>query len=142
MDVERFARTLVQEAPDAIIYADADGMIRFWNGAATRIFGYEEAEALGTSLNIIVPENLRKAHWNGYAQTMRTGQTRYAAGNILVVPAVRKDGMRISVEFTILPFHADSGEMAGIAAMLRDVSERFEEMKALRKQAAHQGMLQ
>ncbi len=136
MDVERFAQALVRDAPDAIIYADANGTIRFWNGGATRIFGYEEAEALGTSLDIIVPENLRKAHWNGYAETMRTGETRYAAGDILAVPALRKDGTRISVEFTILPFHADSGEMAGIAAILRDVTERFEEMKALRKQAA------
>jgi len=136
LDIDRFSHKLVRDASDAIVYAAADGIIRFWNGGAERIFGYEESEALGASLDIIVPENLRKAHWNGYRETMRTGQTRYAAGDILAVPALRKDGTRISVEFTILPFHAESGEMAGIAAMLRDVSERFEEMKALRKQAA------
>ena len=135
----QFADRLVSGMPDAIIYADADGMIRRWNRGATRIFGFTEAEALGRSLDVIIPENLRERHWQGYRATMRTGQTRYGDGQILSVPAIRKDGTRISVEFTIVPFTGDSGQMAGIAAIMRDTTARFEELRALRRQlAAHQ----
>jgi PAS domain S-box-containing protein len=87
---------------------------------------------LGQSLDIIIPENLRERHWAGYDQTMRTGVTRYGAGDLLAVPAIRKDGSRISVEFTILPFREDDGGMAGIVAVLRDVTTRFEEIKKLK----------
>ena len=135
LDTADFFPTLVSEAPDAIIYSDGDGLIRLWNKGAERIFGFSKADAIGHSLDIIIPENLRKRHWDGYAETMRTGRTRYGDGDVLAVPALRKDGTRISIEFTILPFHDKDGRMAGIAAILRDVTKRFEEMKALRKQA-------
>jgi PAS domain S-box-containing protein len=92
--------TIVRAAADAIVYADADGVIRFWNAGAERIFGYAEAEALGQSLDLIVPERLRARHWEGFRQVMRTGQSRYGAGDLLAVPAQRKNGARISVEFT------------------------------------------
>src|SRR5579875_2275753 len=131
-DLDRFCRILVRDAADAIIYADAKGLIGFWNKGAERIFGFSEPEALGRSLDIIIPENLRKRHWDGYDETMRTGKTRYGAGDLLAVPALRKDGSRISVEFTIVPFGGGDGRMVGIAAILRDVTKRFEEMKALR----------
>jgi PAS domain S-box-containing protein len=131
-----FASALVRHAADAIVYADAKGVIRFWNDAATRIFGFAASEAIGQSLDLIIPENLRKRHWDGFDQTMRTGESRYGAGDMLAVPALRKDGVRISVEFTIVPFRGDDGSMAGIAAIMRDVTQRFEEMRALRKQVA------
>jgi PAS domain S-box-containing protein len=67
----RFSLTLVREAPDAIIYADPQGIIHFWNHAAERVFGYAEAEALGQSLDLIIPERLRARHWAGYSATMR-----------------------------------------------------------------------
>lgn len=133
---EGFFRALAREAPDAIVYADAEGRIRFWNRGAEAIFGFTEAEALGRSLDIIVPERQRERHWAGYAATMQTGKTRYGAGELLAVPALRKDGSRISIEFTIVPFRNASGAMAGIAAIMRDVTRRFEELKALRKQLA------
>ena len=136
LDVDRFCRTLVLEAADAVIYADAKGLIGFWSAGAERIFGLREADALGKALDLIIPENLRNRHWHGYDETMRTGKTRYGAGDVLAVPALRKDGTRISVEFTILPFHDEAGRMVGIAAILRDVTRRFEEMKALRKELA------
>ena len=135
-EIDRFYRTLAREAPDAIIYADAAGMIAFWNKGAERIFGFSEAEAIGKSLDIIIPENLRKRHWDGFAQTVRTGKTRYGGGDLLAVPALRKDGARISIEFTILPFFDRAGRILGIAAILRDVSKRFEEIKALRNELA------
>jgi PAS domain S-box-containing protein len=70
---------------------------------------------------------------------MATGETRYGAGDLLSVPAVRKDGSRISIEFTVTPFHDTAGRMLGIAAMMRDVTKRFEEMKALRAESARRG---
>jgi len=133
-----FAERLVSGMSDAIVYADAEGVIRVWNLGAIRIFGFTEAEALGRSLDLIIPENLRERHWQGYRTTMRTGQSRYGNGQILSVPAVRKDGKRVSVEFTIVPFKDDAGQMVGIAAIMRDATARFEELRALRRQlAAH-----
>ena len=131
-----FAEHLVSGMADAIVYADAEGVIRVWNRGATRIFGFAEAEALGRSLDLIIPENLRERHWQGYRATMRTGQTRYGDGQILSVPAVRKDGKRVSVEFTIVPFTDHAGQMIGIAAIMRDATARFEELRALRRQLA------
>jgi PAS domain S-box-containing protein len=132
----RFADRVVADMPDAVVYADAEGTIRVWNRGAVRIFGFTEAEALGQSLDIIIPANLRERHWQGYRETMRTGRSRYADGQLLSVPAIRKDGARISVEFTIVPFTDETGRMIGIAAILRDATARFEEMRALRKELA------
>jgi len=136
LDLADFAGCLVSSMADAIVYADAEGVIRVWNRGATRIFGFAEAEALGRSLDLIVPENLRERHWQGYRATMRTGQSRYGNGQILSVPAVRKDGTRVSVEFTIVPFTDNAGRMIGIAAIMRDATARFEELRALRRQLA------
>jgi PAS domain S-box-containing protein len=133
--IDRFYRTLVHDTPDAIVYADAEGMIGFWNKGAERIFGFSAAEAVGQPLDIIIPESMRKRHWSGYLETVRTGTSRYGAGDVLAVPALRKNGGRISVEFTILPFHDRTGRTLGIAATLRDVTKRFDEMKALRAAA-------
>ena len=137
-DLDHFARTLVAGMPDAIVYADAAGLIRVWNAGAVRLFGFSEQEALGQSLDIITPATLRDRHWHGYHETMRTGQTRYGDGQILAVPAVRKDGTRLSVEFTIVPFTGEDGKMAGIAAIMRDTTARFDELRSLRKQLAAQ----
>ena len=133
---EDFAARLVAGCPEAVIYADAQGRIRFWNAAATRIFGFAESEAIGESLDLIIPERLRPRHWQGYDQVMKGGESRYGAGDLLSVPARHKDGRQLSVEFTILPLHDDAGAMLGIAAFLRDVTARFEEMRALRRELA------
>ncbi|HVY13770.1 MAG TPA: PAS domain S-box protein [Rhodopila sp.] len=131
-----FAETLVANMPDAVVYADRDGTIRSWNGGAVRVFGYTAEEAVGRSLDVIIPEGLRARHWDGYRETMRTGRTRYGDGQVLSVPAIRKDGARISVAFTIVPFADDRGALAGIAAIMRDVTAQFEETRALRKEIA------
>ncbi len=131
-----FATRLVAGTADAVIYADTEGVIRVWNRGAARIFGFTQAEAIGRSLDIVIPATLRERHWHGYHATMQTGQSRYGDGQLLAVPAVRKDGVRISVEFTIMPFTDSAGRMIGIAAIMRDVTARFEEMRALRKELA------
>jgi PAS domain S-box-containing protein len=135
-DPDQFASTLLNSMPDAVVYSDADGLIRFWNQGAERIFGFAKTEAVGQSLDIIIPETMRGRHWEGYRKTMESGTTRYGGGDLLAVPAIRKDGTRLSIEFTIVPFHDQAGHITGIAAVMRDVTARFEEMKALRKRAA------
>ena len=134
VDDPQFAAALIGRMPDAVIYADADGIIRLWNRGAERVFGHTAAEAIGQSLDLIIPDSLRSRHWAGYRRTMETGQSRYGEGELLAVPARRKDGARISVEFTIIPFRAADGRMAGIVAVMRDVTRRFEEIKRLRSE--------
>lgn len=133
---DQFASTLLTHMPDAVVYADAEGIIQFWNQGATRIFGFSATDALGASLDIIIPVSLRERHWQGYRETMRTGVTRYGEGQLLSVPALCKDGRRISVEFTIVPFTDAQGRMIGIASIMRDATARFEETRALRKRIA------
>jgi PAS domain S-box-containing protein len=133
LDRDRLAHALLEDAPDAIVCADAQGVIRFWNQAASRIFGFPAEAALGQTLDIIVPETLRARHWSGFEKTMRTGESRYGGGDLLSVPAIRQDGSRLSVEFTIVPLHDESGAMEGIMAIMRDITPRFEELRALRR---------
>lgn len=133
---EGFLEKMTTDCPDAVIYADAEGKIRFWNRAATRIFGFSEDEALGQSLDLIVPAPQRARHWEGYDRVMAGGESRYGEGDLLAVPAMRNDGKRISIEFTVLPLRDPAGHMLGIAAFLRDVTTRFEETRALRRELA------
>lgn len=136
MTPEELGRRLVEAMPDALVVADREGMIRLWNDGAERMFGFTRAEALGRSLDLITPENLRARHWKGYTETMRTGRTRYGAGELLSVPAMRKDGARISVQFSILPLPGPDGQLTGIAAIMRDVTAEFEERKRLKRELA------
>ena len=135
-DLGLLGLAVLESAAEAVIYADRDGVIRFWNPGAERVFGFTAAEAIGQSLDLIIPERQRPRHWAGYDQVMRTGRSRYGSGDLLSVPALRKDGGRISVEFTIVPLKDAGGAMLGMAAILRDVTARFEETKALRKRLA------
>jgi len=136
MDKSVLADALLQSAGDAIVATDREGNITLWNAGATRIFGHSAAEAVGQSLDLIIPENQRARHWTGYNEVMRTGKSRYAEGAMLAVPALRKDGRRISLEFTIVPLKDATGAMQGIVAVLRDVTARFEELRDLRKRLA------
>ncbi|GAA5174423.1 PAS domain S-box protein [Pseudonocardia eucalypti] len=121
---------------DAIIATDREGIIRFWNPGAERIFGFGRAEAVDRSLDLVIPERLRAAHWRGYEQVMRTGVSRYGDGDLLSVPGLTKSGARISVEFTIVPVVDADGRVAGMAAIMRDVTAKYEELKALRRKLA------
>lgn len=133
-NLDDIAETVLQGTADAIVASDAEGIIRFWNPGAVRIFGFTAEEAVGRSLDIIIPERLRARHWDGYRETMQTGQTRYGAGDLLSVPSQRKDGTPLSIEFTIAAMNDPQGRIAGIVAVMRDATQRFQEMKALRQQ--------
>lgn len=133
---ESLAAAILSSPADAIIATDSEGVITFWNPGAERIFGFSAADAIGSSLDLIIPERLRAAHWEGYHRVIRTGVSRYGEGDVLSVPALTKDGDRISVEFTIVPLPGPDGTLTGMAAVLRDVTSRFNELKALRRQVA------
>jgi PAS domain S-box-containing protein len=130
------ADAILSAAADAVVATDRDGTIRVWNPGAERIFGHRADEALGRSLDLIIPERLRQRHWEGFRHVMATGESRYGEGDLLSVPGVRKDGRRISLEFTIVPIKDQAGRMQGLAAVMRDVTGRFEEMRALKKKLA------
>lgn len=135
-DRAALGEALLGSVADAVVYCGRDGAIALWSPGAERIFGFTEAEALGRSLDIIIPEAQRARHWQGFDKVMATGHSRYGAGDVMAVPALHRDGHRISVEFTIVPMRDAGGAMVGMAAILRDVTARFEELRALRRRLA------
>lgn len=125
MEIAWLCQQIVQEAHDAIIMADRQGIIRLWNKGAEMIFGFSPAEALGQSLHLIIPETLRERHDQGYRHVMQSGRSKYAS-QLLAVPARHKDGSRLSVEFTIVLIRDQQEQILGAAAIIRDVSARWE----------------
>jgi PAS domain S-box-containing protein len=128
-------RQIVENAGEAVIFAGRDGRIRLWNASAERIFGWTAAEAIGQTLDLIVPEKQRGRHWEGWNRVMETGVTRYAS-DLLAVPAMRSDGARISIEFSVALIRDGAGAIAGVAAVMRDVTERFHRDRELRAKLA------
>lgn len=126
------AAAVLSARSDAIVAADREGIISFWNPGAERILGYSASEAVGRSLDLIIPERLRQRHWAGYSAVIESGKSRYGESDVLSVPAVRKDGATISVEFTVVPLQT-AGRMVGMAAVMRDVTARFNELRALKQ---------
>ncbi|MCB1856299.1 MAG: PAS domain S-box protein [Halieaceae bacterium] len=131
-ELARLKNVLLHELPDAVIYADNGGLIRFWNRGAARIFGFSAAQAVGQSLDIIIPEQLRQRHWEGYHRMMSTGHSRHEAHELLAVPAVDRSGRTLSIQFTVAPVADENDSLIGIVAILRDVTATFEEIKRLR----------
>lgn len=126
---------LVEALGDAIVVADASGAITLWNPAAQRLFGFTQAEALGNSLDLIVPERLRERHWDGFKKTMASGETRYAH-DVLRVPAVHKDGRRLSIAFTVALLDGPQRKVTSIVAVIRDETQAFTEKRTLLKRLA------
>jgi PAS domain S-box-containing protein len=129
--IAALAAQIVEGAADAVIYADRDGVVRLWNRGAERMFGFSAAEVVGQSMDMIIPERLRARHWEGWHRVMETGVTRYGT-EVLAVPALRKDGQTISIEFTIQLIRDAEGRILGPAAVMRDVTVRFKRDKELR----------
>jgi len=132
---EWLCQQIVNGVGDAFIFSDRDGIIRLWSRGAEAVFGYPADRAIGQSLDIIVPERLRQRHWDGYQETMRTGVTRYAR-DLLAVPAIKSDGQRISIEFTIALVRDPEGTLIGAGAVIRDVTARWSRDRALKERLA------
>ncbi len=132
---EWLCRRIVDESHLAIIFGDREGRIQLWNRGAEEMFGWSAAEVMGQSMDMIIPEKHRPRHWEGYAQVMQTGITKYGK-SLLAVPALTKDGRRISIEFNISLLRTPAGEILGAAATIQDVTARWERDKELRARLA------
>lgn len=129
---EWLSSEIVRQSSDAIMFSDRDGIIRLWNHGAVQMFGFTEEEALGQSLDLIIPENLRGRHGEGYNRVMQSGSSHYSI-DLLSAPALRKDGTRLSTEFSMVLVKDDSGGMLGVAAIVRDVTARWQREKELKE---------
>jgi PAS domain S-box-containing protein len=121
---------LVRTLADAVIIADPAGTIVFWNASAERLFGWTSAEAVGSQLELIVPERLRDRHNAGFRHAMAAGETKYRE-QLLEVPALHRDGRPLSIAFTVTLLHCETG-VAGVAAVVRDETAHWQERRALR----------
>ena len=133
--MDRLLKQVVSDAPDAILVSDREGIILFWNSGAEQLFGHTATEAVGQSLDLIIPENLRQRHWDGYRRVMASGETKYRTG-LLSSPGIRKDGTRVSLEFSMVLLRDETGGMQGCASIMRDVTERWKKEKELRERLA------
>ena len=132
LSAEQLSQRIIADSNDAMMFADRQGVIRLWNRGAEKMFGYSEPEALGQSLDLIIPENLRNRHWEGYYRVMESGESHYNV-DLLSAPALRKDGTRISTEFSMVLVKGDDGKVLGVAAVIRDVSVRWQREKELKE---------
>ncbi|NOT53117.1 MAG: PAS domain S-box protein [Deltaproteobacteria bacterium] len=135
MTHDELCRHIVEGTQDAIIFANREGVGQLWNSGAETMFGYRAEEVVGQTLDLIIPEHLRGRHWEGYRKVMATGVTRYGR-DLLAVPALRKDGTRISIEFTIVMLRDDTEGVVGTAALIRDVTARWQQEKVLKERLA------
>ncbi|ATI02056.1 MULTISPECIES: PAS domain S-box protein [Cycloclasticus] len=126
------ADLLIEQNPDAMIFADLKGIIGVWNQAAVRIFGFSKDEALGASLDIIIPESLRAAHWQGYDRALQEGKTKYT-GQSLPTKAVRADGSSIYVELGFSIVVDPNGLVLGSLANAREITARYKQERANQK---------
>ena len=130
--MENLFNQLVNNAPDAVLISDLEGIIRFWNSGAELMFGYTSAEAVGQPLDLIIPENLRGRHGEGYERVMASGETKYKTG-LLSAPGIRKDGSRVSLEFSMVLLRDETGALKGCGSIMRDVTERWKKEKDLKE---------
>ena len=126
------SQQIVRENSDAIMFADREGTIRLWNKGAEAMFGYSAAEAEGKSLDLIIPENLRGRHWEGYHKVMASGVTRYGT-ELLSAPGICKDGKRLSLEFSMVIVRDANDAVQGTGAIIRDVTARWQKEKAMKE---------
>jgi PAS domain S-box-containing protein len=126
---------IVESVPDAVVFSDQDGIIRLWNTGAETIFGFSAEEAVGEMLDIIVPEKMRERHWEGYFRVMKTAVTKYGK-DLLAVPGIRKDGSRVSLEFSVSLIRDEDGVLLGVSAVIRDVTARWQKEREMKERIA------
>ena len=135
MELTALLQQTLDLSQDAILVADQQGIIRYWNAGAERILGYTADEAIGQSLDLFIPEKLRGRHWEGYYRVMASGETKYKTG-LLSSPGICKDGTQASLEFSMVLLKDKNGAMQGCASIMRDVTERWLKEKELKQRLA------
>ncbi len=128
----QLAEMIIDQVADAVIYANRAGVIVRWNRASAALFGFSAEDALGQSLDLIIPEHLRAAHWRGFEAAIANGAMKLE-GRPTLTRALHKSGGKLYVEMTFAIVKADAGgEVIGSVAMARDVTERVERERATR----------
>jgi len=133
--MDNLLKQLIENAPDAILISDCEGIISFWNTGAEQMFGHTSVEAVGKSLDLIIPQNLRNRHWEGYRRVMASGETKYK-NSLLFSPGVRKDGSSISLEFSMVLLRNENCDITGCASIMRDITKHWEKEKSLKERLA------
>lgn len=133
--VETLADNILQAMPEALIFADLQGIIRLWNPGAETVFGFTAAQAVGQSLDLIIPERLRQAHWHGFNQAVARGGT-IPGRRSLITRSLHQSGEQIYVDMSFAMVKNQAGHMLGALAVARDATARFLEEKNLRRQLA------
>ncbi|MGH8627368.1 MAG: PAS domain-containing protein [Gammaproteobacteria bacterium] len=128
-------QAIVEQVSNAIIFADRQGVIRLWNAGAEAVFGYSSEEVIGQSLDVIIPERLRPAHWKAFDKAVETGRTKYGR-QVMVTSSIHKTGKKLYVDLSFAIVSDGSGEVVGAAAVASDATERYLAEAALRKQVA------
>ena len=129
-DASSLAESILEQIGDALVYVDQTGTIRRWNRAAAALFGFTAAEALGQSLDRIVPEHLRAGHWRGFDAAMTTGALKLQ-GRPTLTRATHQTGRKLYVEMTFALVRGRGGSApVGAVAVARDVTERMEQQRA------------
>ncbi|MFD3452841.1 PAS domain S-box protein [Streptomyces sp. NPDC058691] len=127
---------MAAQAPDGVVIIDGEGLIRYWNHGAERIFGFPAAEVAGRSLDVIIPERHRQRHWDGFQESMARGTTKYGDDDLLSVPAVGAGGRKLSIEFSVVLLNDADGRPGYVGAVIRDVTQRRAHEKELHRQLA------
>jgi len=135
LTLEATAASIVRSMPEALIFCDLEGMIRVWNGGAEKVFGWSAAEAVGQSLDLIIPERMRRAHWDGFNQAIARGGVKPGRTS-MITRSLHKSAESIYVDMSFEMVRDEGGKMLGSLAVARDATARFTEEKALRKQLA------
>lgn len=126
---------IVAQTPDAIIFADCDRLVQVWNRGAEAVFGFSAAEIIGCSLDIIIPDRFRRAHWEGFRQAIASGRTQHG-DHVRTTRATHKLGHRLYVDLSFGLVMNGAGSVIGSVAVGRECSERYVSVKALREQLA------
>jgi PAS domain S-box-containing protein len=127
---------MMAQAPDGVVIIDREGLIRYWNHGAERIFGFPAAEVDGRSLDVIIPERHQRRHWDGFEKSMAGGTTKYGDDDLLAVPAVGAGGRKLSIEFSVVLLNDEGGRPGYVGAVIRDVTDRRAKEKELYRQVA------
>ena len=130
------AAAMVKAVPEAIIFADLKGLVRYWNRGAEEIFGFTAQEAMGQSLDLIIPERMRQAHWDGYYKAIEYGDTYSGRGSRVTRSLHKEEGRSLYVDMSFAIVKDHEGKVIGSLAVARDATERFTAEKEMRKQIA------
>ena len=128
-------RALIEDLADAMIFTDRDGLIRVWNAGAEAVFGHRADEIIGKSLDVLIPDRLRSAHWAGFDTAMETGQLKHVRQS-MTTRSIHKDGSDLYIDMSFALVRDDTGLLLGAVAVARDVTDRFKAERDARKRLA------